>query len=129
MGTDLRPDQPAPISAPNSESFRAEVNGGSGPPFLLDRPHPPTGSQPSQRPLRTLALASPRRVRDVRDEAAYHGDEAAAGGAIGGADDEPEGQTLAVGRSRPLSSVLLVLAWAAGRFGTAARSANAITRG
>jgi hypothetical protein len=40
VGTDLRPDQPAPISAPNSKSSRAEVNGGSGPPFLLDRPHP-----------------------------------------------------------------------------------------
>jgi hypothetical protein len=53
---------------------------------------PPTASEPSQRPPRTLALASPRRVRDVRGEAAYHGDEAAAGGGIGGADDEPEGR-------------------------------------
>ena len=48
---------------------------------------PPTGRAARRRRSheadgrRTLALASPRRVRDVRGEAAYHGDEAAAGGA------------------------------------------------
>ena len=54
---------------------------------------PPTAfwSEPSQRPR-------------VARAAAYHGDEAAAGGAIGGADDEPEGQALVVRGSWPLSS-------------------------
>ena len=63
------------------------MNGGSGQPFLVDAAHPPTWSERSRRPRsldadeppRTLALASSRRVRDVRGEAAaYHGDEAAA---------------------------------------------------
>jgi hypothetical protein len=76
---------------------------------------PPTASEPSQRPPRTLALASPRRVRDVRGEAAYHGDEAAAGGGIGGADDEPEGRAPCGTRGWAVIVVLLVLAWAAQR--------------
>jgi hypothetical protein len=59
-------------------------------------------SRPMSR--RTLALASPRRIRDVRGEAAYHWTKPRRAEGSEGADDDPEGQTLAVGRSRPLSS-------------------------
>ena len=62
-------------------------------------------------PRRRRAAAHPRARLpaarpNVRGEAAaYHGDDAAAGGAIGGADDEPEGQAALVVRgSWPLSS-------------------------
>ena len=109
--TDLRPDPPAPISAPIPD----HPGGGKRREWAAVPARPPAPLRPGasgrggagrSRPTsrRTLALASPRRIRDVRGEAAYHGDEAAAGGAVGGADDDPEGQTLAVGRSRPLSS-------------------------
>jgi hypothetical protein len=71
-------------------------------------------------PPRTLALASPRRVRNVRGEAAaYEGDETAAGGSLGRADDELEGQAPCGTRVGAVIVVLLVLAWAAGWFGTA----------
>jgi len=131
--TDLRPDQPAPISAPvpdhlgQEDRARIRVNGGSRPPFLVDAAHPPTRSERSRRPRsldadeppRTLALASSRRIRDVRGEAAaYEGDEAAAGGAIGGRTMNPRDRPLwyeGRGRYRRAAGPR----WAAGWFGTA----------
>jgi hypothetical protein len=57
--------------------------------------------------------------------AAHHGDEAEAGGAIGGADDELEGQAPCGTRVGAVIVVLLILAWAAGWFGTAGRRPGA----
>jgi hypothetical protein len=90
------------------------VNGGSRPPFLLDRPHSSDLERAVAEAAAHPTLASPRRIRDVRGEATYHGDEAAAGGGIGGADDEPEGQAPCGTRGWAVMVVLLVLAWAAG---------------
>ena len=53
--------------------------------------------------------------------AAHHGDEAEAVGAIGGADDELEGQAPCGTRVGAAIVALLALAGGAGRFGTAAR--------
>ena len=53
--------------------------------------------------------------------AAYHGDEAAAGGAIGGANEGPEGTGPCGTRVFAVIVALLALAGAAGRFGTAVR--------
>ena len=117
--TDLRHRPAGPDQCPNSGSSGAEDapypgNGGSGPPFLLDRPHPSdleraVAEAPVARrrraaahPRARLPAARPRCTR--RSRSLYHGDEAAAGGAVGGADDDPKGQTLVVGGSWPLSS-------------------------
>ena len=130
----IGPDQcPNPGSSRAEDRARIRVNGGSGPPFLLDHPHPSdqeraTAEAPgrstltSRAPSRSPPAARPgcaRRSRSLR------GDDAAAGGAIGGADDELEGQAPCGTRVVAVIVVLLVLAWsspgAAGWFGTARR--------
>jgi hypothetical protein len=60
--------------------------------------------------------------------AAYHGDEAAAGGAITGAEDEPRETGSCGTRVVAVIVVLLVLAWAAGWFGTAGPPPGAPTQ-
>ena len=57
--------------------------------------------------------------------AAHHEDETEAGGAIAGADDELEGQAPCGTRVGAVIVVLLILAWAAGWFGTAGRRPGA----
>jgi hypothetical protein len=70
-------------------------------------------------------LASSRRVREVRgDAAADEGDEAAAGGAIGGVNDQPEGQALVVRGSWSVSSCCWSLPEPAGGNGRLRRRRN-----
>ena len=132
----LAPRPAGPDQCPNPGSSRAEdrarirVNGGSGPPFLVD-PHPSDleqataeapGSLDAERaaahPSHSPPAARPRCARRSR---CLRGDEAAAGGAIGGADDEPEGQALVVRGSGPLSSCCWSSPGPPGWFGTAGR--------
>jgi hypothetical protein len=79
-----RPDQCPNPDHRAEDRARIRVDGGSGPPFLVD-----------PAPLRS--------------------------GAIGRADDEFEGQAPCGTRVGAVIVVLLILAWAAGWFGTAAR--------